>query len=140
MHIHVPLFDIYALFCIKKSIWLSYVRRLCSLCITGRALTLDAAFSALHSVCHKWFRIGLLLGVPTFRLEIIMTDRLSTEERMLTMLGYWMSNGTDPLPSWEVLVNALKAPTVGESGLAWALEERYCSPADQSSLGKWEAI
>jgi len=91
-------------------------------------------------VCHKWFRIGLLLGVPTFRLEVIMTDRLSTEERMLTMLEYWMSNATDPLPSWEVLVNALKASTVGESGLAWALEERYCSPADQCSLGKWEAI
>jgi len=97
-------------------------------------------FSALHSVCHKWLSIGLELDVTESRLKIIETDRLGSEERMRTMLDYWMNNATDPLPSWKVLVNALKAPTVSESRLAKELEERYCSPEDQSSLGESEAL
>ena len=57
---------------------------------------------------------------------------------MRTMLDYWLKNAT--VPSWNVLVNALKAPTVGESRLAKELKERYCSPEDQSSLGESEAV
>ena len=38
--------------------------------------------------------------------------------------------------SWKVVADAMKAPTVGESRLAKELEERYCSPEDQSSLGE----
>ena len=56
------------------------------------------------------------------------------------MLDYWMNNAVDPLPSWEVLVDALKAPTVGESRLAKELEEKYCNLEDQSSLGELGAI
>ena len=55
---------------------------------------------------------------------------------MCTMLDYWLNNATNPLPSWKVLVDALKAPTVFESRLAQELEERYCSPEDQSSPGE----
>ena len=49
-----------------------------------------------------------------------------------------MNNATDPLPSWRVLVDALKAAAVSENRLAQDLEERYCSPEDQNSLGGWE--
>jgi len=55
------------------------------------------------------------------------------------MLEYWMSNATNPLPSWRVLVDALKAAPVGENKLAQELE-RYCSPEDRSSLGEWDPI
>ena len=113
---------------------------MCSLCITATALTLKAAFNALYSVCHKWLSIGLELDIPVFQLNIIETDILGAEDRMRTMLDYWMNNATDPLPSWKVLVDALKAPTVGERRLAWELEKRYCSPEDHSSLGEWEAM
>jgi len=97
-------------------------------------------FNALHSVCNKWFNIGLQLDVPTFRLNFIETDRVGSEERMRTMLGYWMNNATDTLPSWKVLVSALKAPAVNEIRLAMELEERHCCPEDQSSLGESEAL
>ena len=97
-------------------------------------------FSALHSVRHKWFSIGLELDVAQSQLKIIETDRLGAEEQMRAMLDYWMNIATDPLPSWKVLVDALKAPTVGESWLAKELEERYCSSEDQSSLGESEAL
>ena len=104
--------------------------------MAGTALNLKTVFSELHSVSHKWSDIGLQLDVPISRLKIIEIDTTGTEKRLQAMLDYWMNNATDPLPSWEVLVSALKAPAVGESRLAKELEERYCSPEDQSSLGE----
>ena len=103
--------------------------------MSGTALTLKTVFSALCSVCYKWFSIGLELDVTESQLKIIEKDRLGSEEQMRTMLDYWMHNATDPLPSWKVLVDALKAPTVCENKLAKELEEIYCSPADRNSLG-----
>ena len=95
-------------------------------------------FNALHSVSHKWFSIGLELNVAESQLKIIETDRHGAQERMRTMLDYWLNNAT--VPSWKALVDALKAPTVGERRLAKELEEGYCYPEDQSSLGESEAI
>ena len=88
---------------------------------------------------HKWFSIGLELDVAESQLKIIETDGHGAEERMRTMLDHWLNNAT--VPSWKDLVDALKAPTVGESRLATELEEKYCSAeADQSSVGELEAI
>jgi len=97
---------------------------------------LRTVFSALCSVCYKWFSIDLELDVTESQLKIIETDRLGSEQQMRTMLDYWLNNATDPLPSWKVLVDALKAPTVCEKKLARKLEERYCNPEDQNSLGE----
>ena len=108
--------------------------------MAGTALTLKTVFNALHSVSYKWSDIGLQLDVPAFQLNIIEADSTGVKKRLQAMLDYWMNNAVDPLPSWEVLVNALKAPTVGESRLARDLEERYCSPEDQNSLGESDAI
>ena len=109
-----------------------------AMCLAGTSLTLNTVFSALHSVSPKWFNIGLRLHVPISRLKIIETDGHGAEERMRTMLDYWLNNAT--VPSWNALVDALKTPTVGESRLAKDLGERHCSPEDQSSLGELEAI
>ena len=81
---------------------------------------------------HKWFSIGLELDVAEYRLKIIETDRQGVEERMRTMLDHWLNNAYT-VPSWKVLVDALKAPTVGENRLAKELE-------DQSILGESEVI
>jgi len=106
----------------------------------GTAIILKTVFNALHSVSHKWFNIGLQLDVPKSELKIIETDRPGSEERMRTMLDYWLDNATELHQSWEVLINALKAPTVGENRLAKELEEKYCSPEDQSSLGELKVM
>ena len=108
--------------------------------LAGTALTLKTVFNALHSVCHQWFSIGLQLDVPISRLNIIETDKPGAEEWMSIMLNYWLNNATDPLPSWKVLVNALKAPEVGKSRLVRELEDKYCSPEDQSSFGESDAL
>ena len=98
---------------------------------------MNTVFSALYLVSHKWFNIGLQLDVPISRLNIIETDRHGVEERMRTMLDYWLKNAT--VPSWKVLVDALKAPIVGESRLANELEKQHCSPEDETRLGESEA-
>ena len=108
--------------------------------MAGTALTLKTVFNALHPVSHKWFSIGLQLDVPTFQLKIIKKDVTGAVEQLQDMLEYWMNNASDPFPSWKVLVDALKAPIVGESRLAKELEERHCSPEDQSSLGESEVL
>ena len=79
---------------------------------------------------YKWSDIGLQLDVPTFQLNVIEADTTGVKKQLQAMLEYWMNNATDPLPSWEVLVNALKAPAVSESRLARELEDKYCSPED----------
>jgi len=112
----------------------------CSSYLAGTALNLKTVLNALHSVSHKWSDIGLQLEIPVFQLKIIEADATGVKRRLQAMLDYWMKNAVDPLPSWEVLVNALKAPAVGESRLARELEERYCSLEDQSSLGESEAL
>ena len=112
----------------------------CSSYLAGTALNLKTVLNALHSVSHKWSDIGLQLEIPVFQLKIIEADATGVKRRLQAMLDYWMKNAVDPLPSWEVLVNALKAPAVGESRLARELEERYSSLEDQSSLGESEAL
>jgi len=108
--------------------------------LAGTALTLKTVFNALHSVCYKWSKIGLQLDVPIARLKIIQADTTGAEKRLCDTLEYWMNNASDPLPSWKVLVNALKAPAVDESRLARKLEDKYCSPEDQSSFGESEDL
>ena len=51
-------------------------------------------------------------------------------DQLRDTLDYWMSN--DPLPSWRHLVDALKAPSVGEKRLAKEIEEKYCGPGEDS--------
>ena len=111
-----------------------------SLYFTGTPLTLKTVFNALHSVSHKWFCIGLQLDVPVYHLNSIEANQHNTQQQMCSMLEYWMNNATDPLPSWRVLVDALKAAAVGENRLSKKLLETYCSPEDQSSLGEWEPV
>ena len=137
---HMQPFNICTL-CSVLKVYRDIVYKMCSLCITGTILlTLKAAVNELLPVSHKWFRIGLQLGVPGIRLETIQTDTSGAMNGLQAMLHYWMNNTTDTLPSWKVLVNALRAPDIGERKLARELEERYCNPEYHSSLGEREAI
>lgn len=124
--------------CFVLKVYRVIICKLCSLCIPGTPLTLGSAFTALLPVRYKWFNIGLQLGVPVARLNIIEKATTRARDGLVAMLDYWMNNATDPLLSWKVLVNALKTTTVGENRLADELEERYCRPEDHSSLGERE--
>ena len=94
----------------------------------GTALTLKAAINELNPVCDKWYKIGVQLEVPLPNLRNITRDSM---DPLCDTLDFWMRNG--PSPSWRCLVDALKAPSVGEKQLAKTLEEKYCIPDKQSS-------
>ena len=87
---------------------------------------MKAATNALHSVCDKWYKIGVQLEVPIPNLNIIGRNSM---DHLCDTLDYWMRN--DPSPSWSQIVDALKSPSVGENRLAEEIERKYCSPQEQ---------
>ena len=109
-----------------------------NLCCTGTVPTLKATINALHPVCPKWYNIGVQLDVPTFQLKNIEKKTSDSMDQLRDTLDYWMSN--DPSPSWRHLVDALKAPSVGEKRLAEEIKEKYCCPEEQSSCDESETV
>ena len=99
---------------------------------TGATLTLKAAINALHSVCDKWYKIGVQLEVPIANLNNIGRNSI---DPLCDTLDYWMRN--DSSSSWSELVDALGTPSVGEKRLAKEIKEKYCS-SEQSSSGEPE--
>ena len=95
---------------------------MCILCFPG--LTLKAAINALHSVCHKWHIIGVQLEVPSFQLKSIERKSSDSMDQFCDTLNYWMNKVSSP--TWRHLVDALKAPSVGENRLAEEIEDKYC--------------
>ena len=107
------------------------------LCFPG--LTLKAAINALHSVCHKWYNIGVQLDVPTFQLKNIEKKSSDSMDQLRDTLDYWMNINSSL--SWRHLVDAaLKAPSVGENRLAEEIEKKYCCPVKQSSCDESEVV
>ena len=104
---------------------------------TGTVPTLKAAINALHSVCHKWYNIGVQLEVPTFQLKNIERKSCDSMDQLRDALDFWMSKETSP--SWRHLIDALKAPSVGENRLAKEIEEQYCGPEKPGSCDGSEA-
>ena len=104
---------------------------------TGTTLTLKAAINALHSVCPKWYNIGVQLEVPTFQLKIIEKKSSDLMDQLRDALDYWMNN--DPSPSWRHLVDALKASSVGEKRFTEEVEEEYCDIEEVSSCNESRA-
>ena len=94
-------------------------------------MVLKTAINALHSVCYKWYNIGVQLEVPTFQLKNIEKKSSDSMDQLRGTLDCWMSN--DSSPSWSHIVDALKAPSVGENQLAEEIEEKYCNPDEQCS-------
>ena len=99
------------------------------MCLAGAALTLKDAVNALHSASSKWHQIGVQLDVDTNVLRSIKQE--SQGDYLTELLDFWMRNATDPPPSWRALIDALRAPTVGETRLAGELEVTYCNQTEQ---------
>ena len=95
-------------------------RYLTTCCSIGTQLTLKAATNELHSVCDKWYKIGVQLEVPISDLRM-MGGRL---DPLCDTLDFWMRNGRSP--SWRQLVDALRTDSVGEARLAEEIEEKFC--------------
>ena len=102
------------------------------------ALKLKPAINALHSVCPKWCNIGVQLEVPSFQLKNIERKSSDSMDQLRDTLDYWMNNNLSP--SWRDLVDALRAPSVGEKWLAEEIEKKYCCSVEQSSCDESEVV
>ena len=79
---------------------------------------------ALQGKAAKWETIGLQLHLSTDELDIIKADCDGVEERLTRVIRKWQSKA-EPRPTWRAVIDALRAPSVGEAVLAKQLEERF---------------
>lgn len=72
---------------------------------------LDEVLTTIRDASHKWYHLGIELGIAKKELEsIIQIHYQSTEACFTKMLSAWL----DSLhPSWEKLLVALEQPKVG---------------------------
>ena len=47
---------------------------------------------------------------------------------MCEVLKHWLDTTTDPPPTWEVVITALRSLTVNKKKVADQLESKYCAP------------
>lgn len=71
-------------------------------------LQLPNAFRMLLPVADNWQNIGILLHIPDEKLTSIVSERLPyAVDNLREMLRVWLKQ-TDPKPSWEAIVEAVK--------------------------------
>ena len=85
-----------------------------------------------HDACVKWYYLGLELGVLASTLDIIEQKKGSNnvEDCNTEMLLTWLRM-TDPPPTWEKLIAALKQDTVGRPDVAGKVEVEYSRLQDE---------
>ena len=68
----------------------------------------------------KWMKMGLQLDIPMDQLNAMTaTDPINC---YANIFNWWQRNGSPPY-TWATIIDALKAPIVGEARLAHELEE-----------------
>ena len=76
----------------------------------------------LSTAKHKWFEIGMQLGLPYHKLEEFKEKR----DPLAAVIDYWLRLNVKDVPvTWRSIVDALKSDQVDESGLAKSIEEKY---------------
>lgn len=79
--------------------------------------------NALARVSERWFQIGIQLGIPREKLDSFKNE----VDPMSAVINYWLNgNVIGSEISWRTIAGVLRAPAVGEIGLATELRERYC--------------
>ena len=86
----------------------------------------------LCGVSLHWYGVGLRLGLLPGTLDNI--KHLDPHTSMREMLACWL-RGTNPLPTWEALADALESHTIREAKLAEQLRSKYCVSIPGMSMG-----
>ena len=79
----------------------------------------------LGEIDHKWFKIGVQLGVPHGKLKGFEKE----VDPLSAVINFWLSDNvedTEVPVSWRSVVAALKSSYVGETGLANSINSKYC--------------
>ncbi len=95
----------------------------------GTVLTLDdfrAVYEALRDVRYKWQLIGIQLHLSFSDLEDLQNNYSyrDSDQRLTQMIGMWLRK-SDPRPTWEALINALRSSPVNAEFIAYDIEKKY---------------
>ena len=72
---------------------------------------------------HRWFTIGIQLGVPHHKLKEFEKE----EDSLSAVIDYCLRGNVEGVPlSWISVVKALQSFHVGETGLAKRIKNKYC--------------
>ena len=91
-------------------------------------LTVDDHLAVIHGelqqVCIKYYDIGLQLKVPVRKLDTIKSQyKDSAGDCLRETIKEWLKSTTTS-HTWQFLITALRAPTVGERQVAEKLSEK----------------
>ena len=95
---------------------------------------LKSLHSELHPVSDKWFSLGIQLQISFETLKSIQSDNRTTAECLLEMLTVWLKQ-IHPSHTWDILIDALESPPVGEMALADQLRAKYCPQIERAIHG-----
>ena len=91
--------------------------------------------SAICTVRHKWYYIGLELKIPFQTLNVIRTEQHNNTTDCLTeMLQKWLTSISPP-HTWSDIVQALSSAPVGEKRLAEEIRKQYCHQDGEQATG-----
>ena len=85
----------------------------------------------LKEVEHRWYQLGVLLGLPVYILDGFQENYDELSDRLRAMLQEWLKKGNTEeyeIPSWRVLVDAVEhSAGGGNPNLAGELAEGSCN-------------
>ena len=77
----------------------------------------------LGEVTHKWFKIGIQLGISRGKLKEFEKE----DDPLSAIIDYWLNGNVESVPvSWRSVVAALESSHVDETGLANRISSKYC--------------
>lgn len=76
----------------------------------------------LADVTHKWYYIGLELGLKSGDLDPIQQQSSDSLAKACEMANWWLKNARQP--TWLALADALSSPTVNEAQKAKELRQK----------------
>ena len=85
---------------------------------------LKCLYNELYPVSHKWFSLGVQLDVPMETLQHIEMEHKKVDRFLLEMLTVWLKQ-TNPPPTWNILIETLESPSIGEKLLAQQLKDKH---------------
>lgn len=95
-------------------------------------LNAEILVKKLQPVRKKWYIIGMKLGVPSRKLNDIVSEHKSDNSECLAILcDEWVSSSKEA--SWPVVVDALRSDLINEKELASTLEHQHCWIESQNS-------
>lgn len=91
---------------------------------------------ALVDIKHKWYEVGLQLGLSSSVLDGIEEQCSQNLDKALReMLKKWLKEVGDKPHTWTDITDALRRKSVGESKVADEIESKYINQDKPGNIG-----